>query len=658
MTSSTRHPKLRLLSLLLPAMTVLFVIVVQAHHFRYRPYRQDEAWIVHYALENIDRVGLLNHVWQVFYQITPEYVFQDIWLRLFGHVEIVLRYFSSLLTVLTLALYFRLAADLFERRTAWLALVILGSYSVFSYYSHEARPYAALALGAVGFQWALLRFIRRPDRRYALLTLLLGVLPFYAHPFVIFVFAAQVICALVFLRWDRELYRRGARLFCLLALLISARAWINFQGRSGVIEYNISTSWQGIAEWLDHFRFNPEPLGNFLLLVGILGGLSKLARPRRTAPDAMMRFAWAWWEGWLLLSLVSILVMTFAVNSFVPSLTPRNLLIAAPYLALIVALGLRGLPPQAQLIALVFFCAPFVTQFRSHNGNAGYWELAQNIEENYDSEADKLLIITEQAWEWIAINYFLKERTKIAFADDDIFYVSWERADKDDFGPSAIDEANFVTGLAKGDWRRLQPWLDDSERLWIIRTRDFIGGRNMIDAIEAEYTQYGHVDFPGETYYTAIEVLEYRRHPADKQALWRYGPDFNLLDWRLIDDHQARACQTIAVESWWSLNRATDRLYSSTLVIADSQGQGVSNSDNVPGGLYLTSIWQPARPYFDERHLQIPCDLPAGQYALSLGMYALPADDNAAVQNLEIHTAAGEPTGRTLQYLTTIEVSR
>ena len=35
----------------------------------------------------------------------------------------------------------------------------------------------------------------------------------------------------------------------------------------------------------------------------------------------------------------------------------------------------------------------------------------------------------------------------------------------------------------------------------------------------------------------------------------------------------------------------------------------------------------------------------------------LPPQENGAVQNLEIHTADGQPTGRYLEYLTTIVVS-
>ena len=151
MNPTNQIPRTRLLTLLLTAVTVLFLVSVQAYHFHYRPYRQDEAWVVHYALKNIERVGFLDHLLQIFNQIRPENVLQDAWVHLFGHTENIVRYFSTLTTVITLALFYRLAADLFGRYSAWLALVLLGTYSVFVFYSHEARPYAALALGHGGF---------------------------------------------------------------------------------------------------------------------------------------------------------------------------------------------------------------------------------------------------------------------------------------------------------------------------------------------------------------------------------------------------------------------------------------------------------------------------------------------------------------------------
>ena len=181
----------------------------------------------------------------------------------------------------------------------------------------------------------------------------------------------------------------------------------------------------------------------------------------------------------------------------------------------------------------------------------------------------------------------------------------------------------------------------------------------MLAALEREYSIYTVIDFPGETYYRPLEVLEYRRQPAALAApLWRFGDAFNLLSWRLNDDHIVQPCATVSVDTWWSLAQATTALYSSTLVLVDADGQGVSNADDVPGGAYLTSIWQPGQYYFDERELLVPCDLPAGDYSLVLGMYQLPAEAGDPVENLPVYTAAGDATGRRYEYLTTLSVRR
>ncbi len=658
MNTSNPNTGARLWNLLLPAVTVLFLIVVQANHFHDRPYRQDEAWVVHYALRGIEELGIVEHILQISRQLAPENILQDFWVYLFGHVENIVRYVSTLITVITLALFYRLATDLFDRRSAFVALVVLGSYSVFVYYTHEARPYAAQAFGAVGFQWALLRYVRRPCRKYAVLSLLFGVVPFYLHPFILYVFAAQLISIICFVRWDRNLYRRVLVLYVVLALLIGLRAWANVSDRSGVIRYSIESSWPGVAELLDHYRFNPEVFGAFFLAVAAIALIGKLLRYRQKTGHPIMRLADGWREGWLFMSLIVMVGLALLVNAVVPSLTPRNLLIAAPTLALLVTIGMRQLPLQAQLLALLFFCWPFVTQFRSHNGNAGYQELAEYVEQHYDRDSDRLIIMTAQSWEWIAINYYLFERTDLGLMPDDISYVSWENNDKDEFGPLVINRDLFVTGLAKGDWRRLQPYLGMSDRLWIIVGNPYKGMQNMIDAIDTEYTLYDAVSFPGETYYRALEVMQYRRQPDVAEPLWRFGDNFSLLSWSLKGDHQVSACQTISVDTWWSVADETDSLYSSTVVIADNNGQGVANSDDVPGGIYPTSIWQAGRPYFDERGLTIPCDVAPGDYSLLLGLYPTPTGENAAVENLQARASSGEATGQGLVYLTTLMVVR
>ncbi len=674
MASVNLDPRSRLTGLLATALTILFLIVVQAHHFHDRPYRQDEAWTVDYALDNIERVGFIPHISQIFWLLAPENFIQDIWVHSFGHHENVVRFGSTLITVLALAIFARLAHDLFGQHAAWLALVLLGTYSMFVYFSHEARPYSILAFGAVGFQWALLRFVRSPSAKRWILAFLMATVPTYAHIFTVVVIIAQMICVLVFVKWDRERYRRGLILFLCIAVSVGYRIYLNYIDRGGVIHYNVKTSWKGLQTLYEWLRANPEILALLLLTGGLgvfLGSLaySLLGRsgnpvsaldsqlPRPTAMDKLMRFPALWREGWLVLSGLLMLGIPLLANAYVPSLTPRNLLILAPTLALVAVVSLRHMPRYLQLLIVFFFCVPFVTQFRSLGGNAGYWELATYIEERIEADEDRLLIVAGQAWELIPINYFLQERTDSGLSEQDIFSVSWDNPAEDSYAPPSFLLEHWATGLAEGDWERLRSFLGESERIWVIKGELNQGGLNMLSQLSSEYSIYTAVDFPGETYYHPLEVLEYRRQPASiTEPLWRFGDAFNLLAWRLNEDHIAKPCSTITVDSWWSPTQASAGLYSSTLVLVGEDGQGVVNADNVPGGAYLTSIWQPGQRYFDERELLIPCDLAEGEYSLVLGMYQLPAEAGDPVENLPVFTAAGEPSGRTYEYLTTLTV--
>ena len=641
------NPQSKLPILLTPALAILCLVAVQAHHFHARPYRQDEAWVVHYALENIERVGLVNHLLQIFHSLPPENVLQDVWVHLFGHVENTVRWFSTLTTVIALAMFYRLGRELFDRRTAHLALILLGTLSIFVHFTHEARPYAALIFGTVGFQWALLRFIRRPDRRSALLALMLAVLPFYQHPFMLYVYAAQAVCILVFVRWHRDLYGRLAALFGALGLLIALRAYINFAGRSGVIRYHTETSWRGLSELYDHFRFNPEALGLFLILGGFAVFLGKMLTSRTMPPDPRMRFGDAWREGWVVLAPMVMAGLALLVNAVSPSLTPRNLLIIAPYLALTAAIALRRMHWQAQILALLFFVLPFVLQFRSHISNAGYWELADYIEANYDPARGRLMVVAPAAWQWIPVKYFLDERTTLNLSAGDIFYVTEQPQDPDGFAPQIMDESLTARDARGSHLQRLQRYLGERDKLWVIyaNSKTNAGIDRIMAWIESGYSLYQTVDFPGESYYRALEAHEYRRHLEDDGQAVRFGDEVSLLDWRLNESVEVSPCQTISVETWWTTDAPLDVLYSTTLVVAD-QNRGISQADGAPGGIYSTTIWQPGERYFDERRLAIPCDAQAGEYLLLLGLY-----DFQTVENLSVNS-----TGETLLYLTTLHV--
>ena len=663
-------PKDRLLRLLLLSATLLFLAAVPALHFHDRPYRQDEAWVVHHAVAQIEAIGLLSHIVKPLHQLFPENVWQDIWVYAFGHHENITRYFSTLASLLGLAMMYRLSRELFDRRGGWLAMILLGTGSMVYYYGHEARPYAIMVFGAAGFSWALLRFIESPDLRRGALAWSLAGLAVFVHPFIAFLLVSQLVCVLVFVRWDRALYRRGALLYAMLALLVAYRGYINFTAHEGVILYNLETSLSGLATLYDYFRFNPASLGILLVLGGMVTLLVKLGRQalgwRGSGAgdessalhgwlDGRMRFPLLWREGWFALSFLLTLGLALLVNLAMPSLTPRNMLILAPSIAILATVALRQLPGHLQLLVLLMLCLPFVRDFRHYGGNAGYWELAAAVEARYEAGRDRLVVISSEMWETIPINYFLHERTNLALSPRDIFYFSVKSPTSDPQSPPVFDAGLTASGYEADALQRLRAFLGESERLWLIKGNPYPGGERIIAELEQDYTLYSAADFPGETYYRALELLEYRRHPALTAPLWRFGPHIKLLDWRLNDGHIVQPCAQLSVESRWSTDVALDELYSTTLVIAGADGNGIANADGIPGGVYLTSAWQPSQLYFDERVLEIPCDMAEGEYPLLLSMYAIP-HENRELRSLPIYSADGAPTGQVYLHLTTIVV--
>lgn len=634
------HP----ITLLVPALTILFLVTVQAYHFHDRAYRQDEAWVVHYAIENVARVGFVNHALQQLRTVVPENVLQDIWVIAFGHTETIVRFLSTLTTVLTLAMFYRFTSDLFDKQTGRIALFMLGTLSMFVFYTHEARPYAALAFGAVGFQWALLRFIQHPNWKYGLLALGLGVIPFYQHPFLLYVYGAQVIAILVFVGWNRPLYIRGVGLFVILSALIGLRIYVNFAARAGEIAYATPTTLDGLINLYNDFKFNPEILGLFFFLAGLVIPIKFLHRS-----NTRFRFGIHWRQGWMLTVFVSMLLLVLFINALSPNVTPRNLLIITPSIALIAAYGLRHVPWQGQIIAVIMFCVPFVMQFRIHNSNAGYWELRDYMAANYDRDDGRILVIAPQIWEWIPIKYYLDEQTSLGLTDDDILYVTVQPTDN--FAPHRLDENTAIEGYDDADFQRLEAYLSENDALWVIKSNTYSGGDHVLDWLDERYTIYQRIDFPGDGYYRALEVVEYHRQPETLETVVYFGEDVHLEGWQLNDSVQVQPCQTISVDTWWETDTTSPKLYSSTLVIADQSGQGVANADDMPGGIFLTSVWEPDTLYFDERNLTIPCDIETGQYNLLLGLY-----DLETVENLPVNTPDGSPMGTNLLYLTTLTV--
>ncbi len=101
----------------------------------------------------------------------------------------------------------------------------------------------------------------------------------------------------------------------------------------------------------------------------------------------------------------------------------------------------------------------------------------------------------------------------------------------------------------------------------------------------------------------------------------QFGDHIRLLGYSLSATQFAPG-DILQISLFWQTDVSLDQRYKVFLHLVDGQDQIVSQRDSEPGGgLALTSTWLPDEITVDNHGLQIPPQLPAGEYTLLLGLY-------------------------------------
>ncbi len=608
MTDSTRKTT-RYLALVL---LMLAVVVVQSLHFSGYAYRQDEAWVIHSGLVRVEQHGLLTHTLGIFGDVVPENFVQDIWVTLFGHHESIVRFLPTLYTLLTLALLFRLGADLLDRETGFYAVFILGTLAFFQFFAHEARPYSALIMGAVGFQWATLRYVRQQRIGYAVLTVLFGAVTLYQHSFMLYLIVAQGLLLIVIVPFRRGLYLRLFGLFALVGVIYLPRFFVvlNTPHYRGGIDYALQNDPRSLQLVYEQMQIRPEAIGLLLLVVALLTPLPKIIPPM----TARLRFNPHWRKWALILLPLAIGVLAFVINERLRNVTPRNLIIVLPSLALFAAYGLRALRWQARVGIALLLVVPAVTTFTPFVSNAAYAEVAQVVTEHYRPDS-RWVIDGWFVWEHVPLVYYLRERTPFQ-PDNDRFFHLFVPGQDDDRGTMPEPPLYFAVDDRAESVAVFGDFIDAAPQVWWIRSNANTYTQPYFAVLAENYILYRENVFEGNR---PLTITEYRRIPDDAAESARFG-EIGLQAWTVIDGVNVQVCQTITVESWWLAHDNLPIDYSMTLVLTDTDGNPIVNADGQPAGIQ-TQLWIPDRYYLDERALTIPCETEPGDYLLLTGIY-------------------------------------
>jgi hypothetical protein len=460
----------RLVAFVTFAVIALAVIALQTYHFDRRNYRDDEIRTVHAGMtmtvpEVVQWMSVDIHppLWRVS---------ATIWVGLFGPDEKITRFETALYALLALAFMYRLAADLLDRRAALLAVFLLGTHSLFLFYAHEFRPYAALLLWIIALNWAFLRWLRYPRLLYAALYVLFCAAALYTHFFALYALAGQIATFLLLARWNPRLYLRAFGLWILAGL--SFTGWLPsflhsfLAAQPGGIEYGLPLNDPGTPGVLyNSLDFRPLALGNLLLGVALLTPLS--ARFKSQKPDQLFRFGLAWRKWYFIIMVAVIFAAAVLTELTITSvLTQRNLIIVLPAVAVLAAIGLRALPRQAVLIALVLLLNPSAREFIDYQRNQPYQEIYDVIAPDYQDHNPIIISVDQGTGSYFTFAYYLMDKMSGRITQADMFYLSAGEPDINLPEPPL----NHIVDDSPESLSHFRALIGEAEQLWWISSED------------------------------------------------------------------------------------------------------------------------------------------------------------------------------------------
>ncbi len=640
-------------TVLLAAALLLALTALHTYHFHGRNFREDEIYTVH-AAQIMDTSEVVQWIGTGGVHPAGWRVIAVWWVQALGEAgltEPVVRHFSTLVTLLALALVWRLGADLGGWTAGAYAAFMLGTLPFAQFYMGEFRPYGALVLVTAGMTLALLRWVRRPTFARALLFVALGVAALQTHYYAGYALAGLAVAFLLLVRWERGLYLRALGLFA--AIGSSFSAWLlplahRFLAGAGGVTYAMPSDRRFFRQLHDQMMLEPVAIGRLLLIVGalvILGAaLAGLNRRASKAGDRL-RFGATGPALTMLIVPGAALALAFATNRFgTGNATPKNLIILVPFMALVAALGLRRLPWQARLAAILLLTYPALTEFRTYRANAPYRELVAFMTPAYQPGDRVIAHVNDYAASTQVLAYYLHDRLPGGLDKASMFHVGGS-SHRFPYDPIA----NQVQASDPATLARFAQFLDGAERAWLITYNRTDLLDPFLDALGRAFGDARKAVLRDDT--NVYEIVEYRRVPADLGDVARFGEVIHLRGWSLPDGMSVRACQDVPFESWWYAAAAPGADLGIGLVLADANGQGVVRTDAEPSGA-RTLDWAAGTYHLDGRTLSVPCDLPPGEYPLLIGLH-----DLISAEPLPAFSPDGDALDSPLVYLTTLVVS-
>jgi uncharacterized membrane protein len=224
-------------------------------------------------------------------QLPPLYFFIVYFIfKIFGYSIFVARFFSAIIGVLTVYMFYLFGKELIDKKTGVIAALFMAVNYYALFYSQEARPYILLVFLTIASFYHLILFLKNNTIRNAVWYGIMSGLVLHAHVFGFLTILAQGVTLMLFLiylkRTERNLFFRRCLISAFIAIVVYLPALHSFlrlfEIESFWIEYpskdvlsNIYNSFFGDSEILWLF--------NLIFFIGFLNWLSQIKTTKQSS---------------------------------------------------------------------------------------------------------------------------------------------------------------------------------------------------------------------------------------------------------------------------------------------------------------------------------------------------------------------------------------
>ena len=178
---------------------LILAAILRFYHIDFQSIWLDEIHTMNEANPKLSFLNVYDTI-MIGEQMPPLYFYSLYFLfKIFGYYTIVARLYSAIIAIVSIYAIYLLGKEMFNKKIGLIASIILCVNPFHLYYSQEARPYIFLFLFTTLSFYYLIKFIKLPSRKGAVLYGVISALMIYSHFFGLFVLCAQYLLLLLFL---------------------------------------------------------------------------------------------------------------------------------------------------------------------------------------------------------------------------------------------------------------------------------------------------------------------------------------------------------------------------------------------------------------------------------------------------------------------------